>query len=129
MHCYIQPQVIPLHHQTEQALEPIINLPQQSCLRDMLPEPEPNSGCSFQAWHEPGTYHRLNWGLDANLVFVDDLEDELEEPGRVDYCDPAKTNQFELLDNWTLARSMDEEPTLLKEALEGLDGAEWKIKR
>lgn len=50
----------------------------------------------------------------------------MEEPGRVDYCGPAKTNQFEILDNWTLARSMDEEPTLLKEALEGLDGAEWK---
>lgn len=90
----------------------------------MLPEPEPNTGCSFQAWHEPGTYHRLNQGLDANLVFVDDLEDGLEEPGRVDYCDPAKTNQFELLDNWTLAWSMDEKPTSLKEALEGLDGAE-----
>lgn len=68
----------------------------------------------------------MNQGLDANLVFVDDLENELEEPGGVDYHDPAKMDQFKLLDNWTLARSMDEEPTSLKEAFEGLDGAKWK---
>ena len=34
----------------EQSPEPTINLPQRSRLRDVLPEPELNTGCSFQAW-------------------------------------------------------------------------------
>ena len=52
----------------EQTPEPTINLPQQSCLRDVLPEPEPNTGHGFWAWQEPGAYCRLNQGLDANLM-------------------------------------------------------------
>ena len=109
---------------TKQAPEPMINQPQHSCPRDVLPEPELNTRCSFQAQHEPGAYHRLNQGLDTNLVFVEGLEDELEEPRGVDYCDPTETDQFKLLDSWTLAGSMDEEPASLQEVLEGPDGAE-----
>ena len=55
-----------------------------SCLRNTLPEPEPNTGHSFQARKVPGAYQRLNQGLDANAMFINDLEDNLNEPGGAD---------------------------------------------
>ena len=93
--------------------EPINEHPCHSCLRDVLPEPELNTRCGFQARREPGAYHRLNQGLDANIAFIDDLDDELEEFGQTDHCDLAKIDAFELPDSWALAGSMDEEPASL----------------
>ena len=106
--------------------EPINEHPCCSHLQDVLPEPEPNTRCSFRAQWEPGAYRRLNQGLDANIAFIDDLDDELEELGWTDHCNLAKIDGFKLPDSWVLAGSMDEEPASLQEALEGLDGAEWK---
>ena len=62
----------------------------------------------------PGTYRRMNQGLDANIVFIDNLDDELEELGGADRCDLAKINVFELSDSRALAGSMDKEPTSLR---------------
>ena len=78
-----------LDHPIE-ASTPIVDPPDCSCLCDMLPEPELNAGCGFQARQEPGTYCRLNQGLNANIIFIDDLEDELHEPGRADQHNLAK---------------------------------------
>ena len=55
-----------------------------SRLRNTLPEPELNTGHSFQARKVPGAYQRLNQGLDANAMFIDDLEDNLNKPGGAD---------------------------------------------
>ena len=74
----------------------------------------------------PGAYQRLNQGLDANTVFVNDLEDDLNKPGGADQQDLAENQYFDLPDNWALAGSMNEEPATLQEALEGPDGEEWR---
>ena len=114
-----------LEHSIEDST-PIVEPLRRSCLRDMLPEPELNTGCGFRARKAPGAYRRLNQGLDANAVFVDDLEDDLNEPGGADQRDLAENEYFDLPDSWALAGSMDEEPASLQEALEGPDGEEWK---
>ena len=55
----------------------------------------------------------MNQGLDANIVFIDNLDNELEELGGADRCDLAKIDVFELSDSWALAGSMVEEPASL----------------
>ena len=74
----------------------------------------------------PGTYCRLNQGLDANLVFTDNPEDDLNEPGEADQSNLAKNEDFDLPDSWALAGSMDEEPASLQKAIDGPDGEEWQ---
>ena len=69
-----------LEHSIEDST-PIVEPLHRSRLCNKLPEPEPNTGCGFQARKAPGAYQRLNQGLDANTVFIDDLEDDLNEPG------------------------------------------------
>ena len=59
-------------------------------------------------------------------MFVNDLEDDLNEPWGADQQDLAENKYFDLPDSWALAGSMDEEPASLQEALEGPDGKEWK---
>ena len=103
---------------------PIVEPPCHFCLCDTLPEPEPNTRHGFQTRKVPGAYQRLNQGLDANTVFADDLEDDLNKPGGADQQDLAKKEYFDLPDSWALASSMNEEPTSLQEALEGPDGEE-----
>ena len=71
---------------------------------------------------ELGAYHRLNQGLNANAMFINDLEDNLNKPGGADQCDLAKNKYFDLPDSWALAGSMDKELASLQEAPEGLDG-------
>ena len=61
-----------LEHSIEDST-PIVEPLCHSCLHDMLPEPEPNTGHGFQARKVPGAYQRLNQGLDANAMFVNDL--------------------------------------------------------
>ena len=114
-----------LEHSIEDST-PIVEPICHSCLHDTLPQPELNTGHGFRARKVPGAYRRLNQGLDANAVFVDDLEDDLNEPGGADQRDLAKNKYFDLPDSWALAGSMDEEPASLQEALEGPDGEEWK---
>ena len=72
-----------LEHSIEDST-PIVEPLCCSCLHNTLPEPEPNTRCGFQARKAPGAYQRLNQGLDANAVFIDDLEDNLNEPGGAD---------------------------------------------
>ena len=95
------------------------------CAIHTLPEPEPNTRHGFQARLAPGAYHWLNQGLDANLVFAEDLEDNLNKLGGADQYDLAENEYFDLPDSWVLAGSMDEEPASLQEALEGPDGEDW----
>ena len=68
----------------------------------------------------------MNQSLDANIAFIDNLDDKLEELGGSDCCDLAEIDVFKLLDSWALAGSMDKEPASLQEAIEGIDGAEWQ---
>ena len=114
-----------LEHSIEEST-PIVEPLCRSRLCDTLPEPELNTRRGFRARKVPGAYRRLNQGLDANAVFVDDLEDDLNEPGGADQRDLAENEYFDLPDSWALAGSMDEEPASLQEALEGPDGEEWK---
>ena len=55
----------------------------------------------------------MNQSLDANIAFIDNLDDKLEELGGADRCDLAEINVFELSYSRALAGSMDEEPTSL----------------
>ena len=114
-----------LEHSIED-LTPIVEPLHCSCLRNTLPEPELNTRRGFRARKAPGAYQRLNQGLDANAMFVDDPEDDLNKPGGADQRDLAENEYFDLPNSWALAGSMDEEPASLQEALEGPDGEEWK---
>ena len=109
-----------------EASTPIVEPPRRSRVCDMLPEPEPNTRHGFRARLVPGAYHRLNQGLDANTMFTDDLEDNLNELGGADQYDLAENEFLDLLDSCALAGSMDEEPASLQEALEGPDGEDWR---
>jgi hypothetical protein len=83
--------------------------PKRTRRAEIPAEPEPNTGRGFRVRPKPGTYARMQKGLEpahANTVVVDDLGNDLGE--------------------FAFVASMGNEPTSLDEALSGAHAKEWQ---